>query len=124
MDDFAQGKNVTALPHGLQFFTWETKIQDLLPGEWGLSDHWAMEKADLRDVLSHVSGLPRHVRVSGSSAQRQVDIVSHHATIRQDMSYRTTDSTLDVIKRMPLLKPTRELRQKFQYNNQVSHSIP
>lgn len=64
MDDFAQGKNVTALPHGLQSFTWETKIQDLLPGEWELSDRWATEKADLRDVLSHVSGLPRHVRVS------------------------------------------------------------
>ncbi|KAF7793989.1 hypothetical protein EIP86_005115 [Pleurotus ostreatoroseus] len=96
MEDFAQGKNLTALPDGLQKLAWDTKIQDLLPDEWELADHWTTEKADLRDILSHVSGLPRH-----------------------DLSYKRTDSMLDVVKRMRLLKPTFELRQQWQYNNQM-----
>jgi CubicO group peptidase (beta-lactamase class C family) len=36
-------------------------MQDLLPGDWKLMDAFASEKASLRDVLSHVSGLPRCV---------------------------------------------------------------
>lgn len=62
IEDFAQGRNVTPLPSGLSSFTWDTKVQDLFPGkesEWQLMDHWANEKADIRDILSHVSGLPR-----------------------------------------------------------------
>jgi CubicO group peptidase (beta-lactamase class C family) len=39
--------------------TWDTKIKNLLPDDWKLMDEWATEKASLRDVLSHVSGLPR-----------------------------------------------------------------
>ena len=61
IDDFAQGKNVTSLPPGLGTFTWKTKVQDLFPGndsEWQLSDDWASEKANIIDILSHVSGLP------------------------------------------------------------------
>lgn len=63
MDDFAQATNVTALPPAFESandFNWHTKINDLLPGEWGLMDEWAHEKASLRDILSHVSGLPRY----------------------------------------------------------------
>lgn len=59
MEDFASGKNVTALPPGLKQFNFDTKVQDILPGEFELMDPWANEKANIRDILGHVSGLPR-----------------------------------------------------------------
>ncbi|KAJ3550437.1 hypothetical protein NM688_g5077 [Phlebia brevispora] len=98
IEDFSKGLNTTALPLGLQSFSWETAIQDLFPGdsEWRLYDYWATERATLRDVLSHVSGLPSY-----------------------DLSYKPTDTPLDVVKRMRHLKPTFELRQQYQYNNQM-----
>lgn len=61
MDDFANGRNVTALPDGLHTFTWDTKIQHLLrtqDAEWKLMDEWATKNANVRDILSHVSGVP------------------------------------------------------------------
>ena len=58
IDDFANGRNVTALPPGLTELTWHSRLRDLLP-EWVLMDTWASEKANLRDILSHVSGIPR-----------------------------------------------------------------
>lgn len=61
MDDFASGRNVTPLPLGVEQFDWHTKVKDILPDEWELMDEWASEKANIRDVLSHVSGLPRYV---------------------------------------------------------------
>lgn len=64
MDDFTTGKNTTALPPGLTEITWQTKIKSLLPSEWELMDEWASEKANVRDILSHVSGLPRYVFTS------------------------------------------------------------
>lgn len=64
MDDFARGKNVTALPSNLDSFTWDTKIFELFPsGDWKLDDGWASEKVNIWDALSHLSGLPRHVCV-------------------------------------------------------------
>lgn len=62
MEDYAQGKNVTPLPDGLGSFAWKTKVQDLFPGddsEWKLKDDWASQKVNIRDMLTHVSGLPR-----------------------------------------------------------------
>ena len=59
INDYATGRNTTPLPDGIQTFDWEPKIKDLLPEEWKLSDHWAEEKANLKDIFSHVSGLPR-----------------------------------------------------------------
>lgn len=70
MDDFAQGRNKTALPPNVAVFNWETKVKDILPGEWELLDHWATEKANIRDILSHVSGLPRFARCSNFPALR------------------------------------------------------
>jgi hypothetical protein len=58
MDDFDNGRNVTALPPGMSSFNWQTKLKDLLPGEFQFMDPWANEKANLRDVLSHASGMP------------------------------------------------------------------
>ena len=59
MDDFANGRNVTTLPRGVTSFTWDTKVRALLPDDWELMDNWASERASLRDILGHVSGLTR-----------------------------------------------------------------
>jgi len=96
IDDFQQGKNGTALPSGVNSFTWNTKVKDVLPDEWEVQDPWANEKVDILDILSHRSGLPRH-----------------------DGSYSPKDTAQDVIKRMKYLRPTYEPRQKFAYNNQM-----
>lgn len=61
MDDFVKGQNVTSLPEGVAQFDWDTKLVDLLPGEWKLQDEWASQKTNLRDALGHVSGLPGYV---------------------------------------------------------------
>lgn len=94
MDDFANGRNITALPPGLTELTWHTKIKDLLPGEWQLMDEWASEQANLKDILSHVTGVPRH-----------------------DFSYGPYETPLDVIRRLKHLKPAFELREQWSYNN-------
>ena len=40
---------------------WDTKIKDILPESlWALQDPIAQEHADLVDILSHRTGLPRH----------------------------------------------------------------
>ncbi|KAJ7151105.1 beta-lactamase/transpeptidase-like protein [Mycena filopes] len=97
MQDFADGKNKTALPGGVTAgFTWATKIRDLLPGEWMTEDEWTTEKADLRDLLSHVTGLPGH-----------------------DGSYSPYDSPRDIVARMRYLRAASEFRQRYEYNNQM-----
>ena len=60
MDDFATGRNVTALPASVSSFTWDTKVQDLLPEDWVLDQEWTTEKANLRDLLGHLTGLTRY----------------------------------------------------------------
>lgn len=59
MDDFSQGRNVTTLPPGVSQFNWYTRVADLLPDDWQLLDEWASLRGELRDILSHQSGLPR-----------------------------------------------------------------
>ena len=59
MDDFANRRNVTVLPPKLMEITWHTKVKDLLPDDWELIDEWASEQANLKDILAHVSGVPR-----------------------------------------------------------------
>lgn len=63
IDDFATGKNTTALPDEVPRLTWETKVKDIVPADldWSLMDTWAYEKANIRDILSHVSGVPGYV---------------------------------------------------------------
>ncbi|KAL4251706.1 class-A beta-lactamase family protein [Abortiporus biennis] len=94
MDDFANHRNVTPLPPNIDTFDWQTKVKDLLPSEWELRDEWASTKSNLEDILSHVSGLPRH-----------------------DFSYGKFDTPIDVIRKMKHLKPTLELREQYSYNN-------
>jgi hypothetical protein len=61
IDDFAHGRNTTPLPNGMSKFDWDTKVKDLLGDEWELMDKWANEKAAVKDILSHVTGIPAFV---------------------------------------------------------------
>lgn len=61
MDDFDHGRNRTPLPHPLTTFSWETKLKDLLPDDWRPRDQFQYEKTNLRDILSHMSGLAGYV---------------------------------------------------------------
>lgn len=72
MDDFAQGRNVTSLPDGVDVFDWDTKIKELLPEEWVLMDEWIEKKANVRDALSHVTGMYRYVQ-SATSGMKCVE---------------------------------------------------
>ncbi|KAF7348707.1 Beta-lactamase domain-containing protein [Mycena venus] len=96
MQDFADGKNTTALPQGVTEFNWETKMHDLLPGEWKTEDEVSTREANLIDLLSHVTGLPTH-----------------------DVSYSPDDSPHDLVLRMRNLRAAYELRQLWEYNNQM-----
>ncbi|KAJ7262737.1 beta-lactamase/transpeptidase-like protein [Mycena haematopus] len=96
MQDFADGKNKSALPNSVEKFSWDTKIRDLLPDEWTTEDHWITEKASLKDLLSHVTGLPGH-----------------------DGSYSPYDSPQDIVVRIRHLRAAYELRQRYEYNNQM-----
>ncbi|KAH9038943.1 beta-lactamase/transpeptidase-like protein [Lactarius pseudohatsudake] len=100
IDEFAQGRNTTPLPTGLSTLSWQTKLADILPGDWELSDPWASEKANLIDILSHVSGMPRH-----------------------DFAYKRNHSTLNVTRNLRNLRPSYELREKFSYNNQQMYMV-
>ncbi|KAI0063209.1 beta-lactamase/transpeptidase-like protein [Artomyces pyxidatus] len=96
IDDYAHGRNTTPLPAGLKELNWDTRLKDILPGEWELMDPWASEKANLVDILSHVSGLPRH-----------------------DFSHGPTDTPATVVRDLRHLRPAFELRQQWSYNNQM-----
>ncbi|KAJ7334797.1 beta-lactamase/transpeptidase-like protein [Mycena albidolilacea] len=96
MQDFADGKNKSALPNTVVEFNWDTKIRDLLPNEWLTEDQWTTEKASLKDLLSHQTGLPAH-----------------------DKSYSAYDSPQDVVLQMRHLRAAYELRERYEYNNQM-----
>ncbi|KAJ7104474.1 beta-lactamase/transpeptidase-like protein [Mycena belliarum] len=96
MQDFEDGKNQTALPGPVAKFSWYSKVRDLLPEEWQVEDEWATEKTDLRDLLSHVTGLPAH-----------------------DLAYAPDESSRDVVLRMRHLRAAYELRQHYEYSNQM-----
>ncbi|KAF8436227.1 beta-lactamase/transpeptidase-like protein [Boletus edulis BED1] len=98
IDDFEHGRNVTALPTGVTELTWHTRLRDVLPGPggegWALMDTWASERANFKDILGHVSGVPRH-----------------------DAAYGPSDKPLDMIGRLRYLRPAFELREQWSYNN-------
>ncbi|CAL1697847.1 unnamed protein product [Somion occarium] len=96
MDDFAQGRNVTPLPLNVLRFTWDTKIRDLLPEYWNFTDRWITEKANVKDILSHVSGFPRSVQLF--------------------LEYTTL---MRLKSRLKFLPPAFELRERWMYNNQM-----
>lgn len=59
IEDYAAGKNVTPLPDGLHRLDWDTKLKDILPGQWELMDVFASELTSIKDLLSHQTGVPR-----------------------------------------------------------------
>ena len=62
---------------------WDTKIKDILPESlWALQDPIAQDHADLVDILSHRTGLPRH-----------------------DLSYSLTDTLESSVSVQPLFSP-------------------
>jgi CubicO group peptidase (beta-lactamase class C family) len=74
---------------------WDKPVSTYLPG-FKLYDRTATELMTPRDLVTHRSGLPRH-----------------------DLSwYNATDLTRkELIERLPYMKPTYTLRERFQYNN-------
>ncbi|KAM0789616.1 hypothetical protein ACM66B_000422 [Microbotryomycetes sp. NB124-2] len=74
--------------------SWTDRVSDLFPG-LDLQDNFASERATLQDVFAHHSGLPRH-----------------------ENSYRWGDMPNDLVNRLKHLKPSVELREQWQYNNQ------
>ncbi|OCF56140.1 hypothetical protein L486_06081 [Kwoniella mangroviensis CBS 10435] len=83
--------NDTLLPDGDKL-RWSTKIKDVLP-EWKLMDDYASDHVDLVDLASMRSGLPRH-----------------------DIWYGVVPP-VEVVSNMRNLRPSTELRQHWQYNN-------
>ncbi|CAK1364292.1 hypothetical protein CB0940_07994 [Cercospora beticola] len=76
-------------------FKWSSRLSDLLPGEFVLSEEYQTLHTTLEDALSHRSGLPRH-----------------------DTSYGWGDETpKDIVKRLRYLPLTSEPRTRFQYCN-------
>ncbi|KAJ7282733.1 beta-lactamase/transpeptidase-like protein [Mycena rebaudengoi] len=94
MQDFERGENKTALPRTVSTFNWDTKMQDLLPGEWLLEDPVTTKEATLKDLLSHQTGLPE-----------------------TDLQYGPTEPTRDVVLGMRHLRAAYELRERFEYIN-------
>ncbi|KAL4262563.1 Beta-lactamase-related domain-containing protein [Pleurotus pulmonarius] len=75
--------------------SWNTKVASIVP-EWSLSDPVASKSTNLIDLISHRVGMPRH-----------------------DYAYHATDKLSDHIKKYRHLKPSAELREAFQYNNNM-----
>lgn len=74
---------------------WDKPVSNFLPG-FRLYDRTATELITPRDLVTHRSGLPRH------------DLSWYNAT---DLSRK------ELVDRLPYMKPTYSLREKFQYNN-------
>lgn len=74
---------------------WDKPVSNFLPG-FKLYDRTATELMTPRDLVTHRSGLPRH------------DLSWYNAT---DLSRK------ELVERLPYMKPTYTLRERFQYNN-------
>jgi CubicO group peptidase (beta-lactamase class C family) len=74
---------------------WDKPVSTFLPG-FKLYDRTATELMTPRDLVTHRSGLPRH------------DLSWYNAT---ELSRK------ELVARLPYLKPTYTLRERFQYNN-------
>jgi CubicO group peptidase (beta-lactamase class C family) len=73
---------------------WDRPVHAIVP-EFQLRDHVADERAAIRDLLSHRTGLPRH------------DLVW----------YAARASRLEAVKVLQHLEPSRDFRAAWQYNN-------
>ncbi|MFQ5722068.1 MAG: serine hydrolase domain-containing protein, partial [Candidatus Aminicenantales bacterium] len=74
---------------------WDTPVHNYIPW-FRLYDLFASQRLTPRDLVTHRSGLPRH----------DLTWYNNYKASRQEL-----------VKRLAYLKPTADLRQKFQYNN-------
>lgn len=74
---------------------WDKPVRNYIPW-FRLYDPFASERLTPRDLVTHRSGLPRH------------DLVWYN---------NYTASREEFVRRLAYLKPTADLREKFQYNN-------
>ncbi len=73
---------------------WNTPVNQYIP-EFRLYDEYATNHITPRDLVTHRSGLPRH------------DL----------MWYNSSFSRKEIVERLRFLEPSKQLREKFQYNN-------
>ncbi|KAJ7292172.1 beta-lactamase/transpeptidase-like protein [Mycena rebaudengoi] len=112
MQDFERGENKTALPPAISAFNWDTKMQDLLPGEWLLEDPVTTKEANLKDLLSHQTGLPEYEALLPIPS---LLILGNNNRI--DILYSPTDTTRNVVLEMRNLHASYEFRERFEYIN-------
>ncbi|KAF8314955.1 beta-lactamase/transpeptidase-like protein [Clavulina sp. PMI_390] len=84
----------STLPGSSLPLKWSTKIADILGDDWQLEDKIAERYADLIDIMSHRSGLPRH-----------------------DMAWLRGETSGQAVRKLRYLRPSEEFRQGWQYNN-------
>jgi CubicO group peptidase (beta-lactamase class C family) len=77
--------------------SWDTRVKDIWP-EFQLADSYADERLNIRDILSHRSGLNSH-----DAALFSKDNVNR--------------SRADILSRMRYLQPLGDFRTQWQYNN-------
>lgn len=118
IDEFKSAEELNAT-HPARYnainFDWNSKVIDLIPDDWKLKDDWAFQKANLRDILSHMSGLPR------SSFLHIINVSAHPVFGRHDLSYGPYYTAKELVRKLRFLEPLAELRETWQYNNQVRH---
>lgn len=73
---------------------WDRPVRDYLP-DFQLQDEYAARNMRVKDLVTHVSGLPRH----------------------DDMWYGRSLSREQIYQRLRHLEPTTSLRGRYQYNN-------
>lgn len=78
----------TISPNSSVPLEWSTKVATILGDDWKLQDKIAESHADLVDILSHRTGLPRH-----------------------DLGWRKNVSTKEAVKQLRYLRPSAEFRQ-------------
>ena len=110
---YAIGRNVTPLPDGLDRLDWDSKLKDILPGLWELMDGSANEMASLKDILSHQSGVPRHVVLL------ILMLCLPDSFGRHDLSHSRNDTAKDMVSRLRYLRPAFEIRERWNYTNLV-----
>jgi len=75
--------------------TWEDRVEDVLP-DFRLKDEMVSARIQVRDLVSHVSGMPRH------------DLLWYN---NEEMTRG------EIVKRLRHLELNKDLREEFQYNN-------
>lgn len=74
---------------------WDVAVKNYLP-EWDMHDDYAANHVNLRDMLSHRTGLPRHELIWYGNSKLTIN---------------------DLMVKLPKLESSKELRQGFQYSN-------